>query len=262
MTTEELNALIAQAEGGDIAAMNQLTRIYSESDGYINLEQAAKWFLALIQKDCDPNSDVYEKTGYNKDLYEKIKNTILHSVSVNEMASLSGSFSSSSLFGGAIFLPSSNAKLYINQAEEAIGRNKACKEAEAKKKAEARRKAEEEVQNVIHQLQQTRVKGFDNAYDEVSHLISEGWEGIAAMKVYGYTKCEFGTAHIVESIKTREIILKLQQTHVQGFDNAYDEVSHLISEGNTFHAVMKVYDITKCEMETARTIVESIREIK
>ena len=263
MTTEELNTIIAQAEGGDIAAMNQLTRIYSESDGYINLEQAAKWFLALIQKDCDPNSGVYEKTGYNKDLYEKIKNTILHSVSVNEMASLSGSFSSSSLFGGAIFLPSSNAKLYINQAEEAIVRNKAYKEAEAKKKAEARRKADEEVQEVIRQLQQTRVEGYDSAYDEVSRLIAVGWEGVAAMKVYGYTKCEFGTAHmVVESIKTREIILKLQQTHVQGFDSAYDEVSHLISEGNTLRAVMKVYDITNCKMETARTIVESIREIK
>lgn len=121
MTTEELNALIAQAEGGDVAAMNQLTHIYSEVDEYINIEQAAKWFLALIQKDCDPNSGVYEKTWYNKDLYEKVKNTILNSVLVNDMSSLSGSAASnSSLFGGAIFLPSSNANIYINQAEEAI----------------------------------------------------------------------------------------------------------------------------------------------
>ena len=146
MTTEELNALIAQAEGGDVVAMNQLTRIYSESDGYINLEQAAKWFLALIQKDCDPNSDVYEKTGYNKDLYEKVKNAILSSTSENELLSLSGSSFGGSLLGGSISFTSSNAKLYINQAEEAIKQNIINKEEKARKKAdeEAHKKAEEE----------------------------------------------------------------------------------------------------------------------
>lgn len=121
------------AELGNIMSMNKLTYIYGELDGYINYTQAAKWFLALIQKDCDPNSGVYEKTGYNKDLYEKVKQTILNSASVNDMLSLSVSASSdSSLFGGVIFLPSSNAKIYINQAEETIRLYRIKKEAHLK----------------------------------------------------------------------------------------------------------------------------------
>lgn len=131
MTTEELNALIAQAERGDISAMNQLTHIYGESDGYTNIEQAAKWFLALIQKDCDPNSDVYEKTGYNKDLYEKVKNAVLNSVSDSNMSLLSGT-SSSSLLGNSIYFTSSNTKSYINQAEETIRLYRIKKEAHLK----------------------------------------------------------------------------------------------------------------------------------
>ena len=146
MTTEELNALIAQAEGGDVPAMNQLTHIYGEEEGFINHEQAAKWFLELIKRDCNLNSGVYENTGYNKGLYEKIKNTILHSVSVNELASLSGSSFGGSLLGGSMSFTSSNAKLYINQAEEAIKQNIINKEEKARKKAdeEAHKKAEEE----------------------------------------------------------------------------------------------------------------------
>ena len=85
MTTEELNALIAKAEAGDVTAMNELTHIYSEEDGYINSEQAAKWFLALIQKDCDPNSGVYEKTGYDKELYDKIKDNVLNSITEDDL---------------------------------------------------------------------------------------------------------------------------------------------------------------------------------
>ena len=146
MTTEELNALIAQAERGDISAMNQLTHIYGEIGGYIDREQAAKWFLTLIQKDCDPNSGVYEKTGYNKDLYEKIKNAILNSASENDMSSLFGSSSGGSLLSGSISFTSSNAKSYINQAEEAIKQNIIYKKGEARRIAaeEARRRAEEE----------------------------------------------------------------------------------------------------------------------
>ena len=110
----------AADECGDIWSMNKLTYIYGELEGYINNEQAAKWFLTLIQKDCDPNSGVYENTGYNKDLYEKIKNAILNSTSESELSSLSGGTSGGSLFGGSISIASSNAKSYISQAEELL----------------------------------------------------------------------------------------------------------------------------------------------
>lgn len=124
------------AEQNDIWSMNRLTEIYGEEEGFINHEQAAKWFLELIKRDCETErpqtggmmapppppgmSRVYENTGYNKDLYEKIKNAILNSASENDMSSLSGSSSGGSLFGGAISIASSNAKSYINQAEELL----------------------------------------------------------------------------------------------------------------------------------------------
>ena len=164
MTTEELNALIAQAEGGDVSAMNQLTHIYGEEEGFINHEQAAKWFLELIKRDCEAErqqtggmmvpdgkggmmvphisvstggmmapppppgmSRVYENTGYNKDLYEKIKNAILNSKTEEEMmASLTGGSSGGSLLGGSISVVSSNAKSYINQAEEVLAKKEAA----------------------------------------------------------------------------------------------------------------------------------------
>ena len=147
MTTEELNALIAQAEGGDVAAMNQLTHIYGVEEGFINHEQAAKWFLELINRDCDSNSGVYENTGYNKGLYEKIKNSILNSKTEEEiMASLTGDSSGGSLFGGAFSITTSDAKNYINQAEDAILRSIEFKEEQRRKAAEeeARKRAEEE----------------------------------------------------------------------------------------------------------------------
>lgn len=166
MITEELNAIIAKAEGGDVAAMNRLTHIYGEVDGFINHEQSAKWFLELIKRDCDPNSGVYESTGYNKELYAKIKSIILNSTTEEEMMSAMSGDNGGSLLGGAISFTTSSAKSYINQAEAVIQRNIAhkeeqnriaaeeeekCrrKEEDARKKAEAeaelaRRKAEEE----------------------------------------------------------------------------------------------------------------------
>ena len=184
MTIEELNALIAQAEGGDVSAMNQLTHIYGEEEGFINHEQAAKWFLELIKRDCEAErqqtggmmvpdgkggmmvphisvstggmmapppppgmSRVYENTGYNKDLYEKIKNAILNSKTEEEMmSSLSGNSSGGSLLGGALSFTTSNAKSYINQAEEAIRHNIEYNEEQRRKAAEeeARKRAEEE----------------------------------------------------------------------------------------------------------------------
>ena len=124
MTIEESNALIAQAEGGDVSAMNQLTHIYGEEEGFINHEQAAKWFLELIKRDCNPNSGVYENTGYNKGLYEKIKIAVLNSATEGDMlSSLSGCPAGGSLLGGAMYFTTSNAKSYINQAEDAIQHN-------------------------------------------------------------------------------------------------------------------------------------------
>jgi len=116
----------AADECGDIWSMNKLTYIYGELEGYTNNEQAAKWFLELIKRDCDPNSGVYEKTGYNKDLYEKVKNAILNSASEGDMSSLSGSSSGGSLLGGSISIVSTNAKSYISQAEEVLAKKEAA----------------------------------------------------------------------------------------------------------------------------------------
>lgn len=145
MTTEELNALIAQAEGGDVSAMNQLTHIYGEEEGFINHEQAAKWFLELIKRDCDPNSGVYENTGYNKGLYEKIKNAVLNSATEGDMlSSLSGCPAGGSLLGGAMYFTTSNAKNYINQAEEIVQKNKIYKKEEERRRQEEERHHQEE----------------------------------------------------------------------------------------------------------------------
>ncbi len=147
MTTEELNALIAQAESGDVPAMNQLTHIYGEEEGFINHEQAAKWFFELINRDCNLNSGVYENTGYNKGLYGKIKNAVLNSVTEGDMlSSLSGCPAGGSLLGGAMHFTTSNAKSYINQAEEAIQHNIEYKEEQRRIAAEeeVRKRAEEE----------------------------------------------------------------------------------------------------------------------
>ena len=137
----------AAEEYGDIFSMKNLTHIYGEEDGFINHEQAAKWFLELIKRDCDPNSGVYENTGYNKGLYEKIKNAVLNSATEGDMlSSLSGCPAGGSLLGGAMYFTTSNAKSYINQAEEAIQRNIAYKEEQRRKVAEeeASKRAEEE----------------------------------------------------------------------------------------------------------------------
>ena len=147
MTTEELNALIAQAESGDVSAMNQLTHIYGVEEGFINHEQAAKWFLELIKRDCNLNSGVYENTGYNKGLYKKIKNAVLNSATEGDMlSSLSRCPAGGSLLGGAMYFTTSNAKSYINQAEDAILRNIEYKEEQRRIAAEekARKRAEEE----------------------------------------------------------------------------------------------------------------------
>ena len=67
------------AEKGSVWSMNRLTHIFGNVEGYTNYEQAAKWFLELIKRDCNPSSGWSDENGgYNKDLYEKIKNTILN----------------------------------------------------------------------------------------------------------------------------------------------------------------------------------------
>lgn len=136
----------AANEGNNIWSMNKLTYIYGELDGCINQELAAKWFLELIKRDSDPNSGVYGNTGYNKELYAKIKSAVLNSTTEEDMMSAMSGSNGGSLLGGAMSFTTSNAKSYINQAEEAIQRNIAYK-AEQSQRAEeedARRKAEEE----------------------------------------------------------------------------------------------------------------------
>ena len=159
MTTEELNTIIAKAEGGDVAAMNTLTHIYGEVEGFINYEEAARWFLALILKDCDPNSGVYEKTGYNKVLYEKTKNAILNSATEGDILSqLSGDSYGGSLLGSSMTFTTFTAKSYIEQIELAIKQNIVYKE-ELRQKAirdetlkrieeEKKRKAEAEEERI------------------------------------------------------------------------------------------------------------------
>lgn len=150
------------AEQNDIWSMNRLTEIYGEEEGFINHEQAAKWFLELIKRDCETErpqtggmmapppppgmSRVYENTGYNKDLYEKVKNAVLNSATEEEMMSSMSGGSGGSLLGGAMSFTTYNAKSYINQAEEAIQRNIEYKEEQRRKAAEeeARKRAEEE----------------------------------------------------------------------------------------------------------------------
>lgn len=78
----------AAEEYGNIFSMKNLTHIYGEEEGFINYEQAAKWFLELIKRDCDPNSGVYENTGYNKDLYEKIKDNVQYSITEEDVSNL------------------------------------------------------------------------------------------------------------------------------------------------------------------------------
>ena len=138
----------AAEEGNNIWSMNRLTEIYGELDGHVNYEQAAKWFLELIKRDCDPNSGVYENSGYNKDLYAKIKNAVLNSKTEEEMMSSMSGGMGGSLLGGMMSFTTSNAKSYINQAEETIQRNENAKAAEAARKQaeaeEARRQAEEQ----------------------------------------------------------------------------------------------------------------------
>lgn len=132
----------AAEEGNNIWSMNKLTYIFGELDGYINQEQAAKWFLALIKRDCDPNSGVYENTGYNKELYAKIKNAVLNSTTEEEMMSSMSGGMGGSLLGGAISFTTSNAKTYISQAEAAIQRNIEYK-AEQEERARLEREEEE-----------------------------------------------------------------------------------------------------------------------
>ena len=144
----------AAEEYGNIFSMKNLTHIYGEEDGFINYEQAAKWFLELIKRDCDPNSGVYENTGYNKDLYEKVKNAVLNSATEEEMMSSMSGGNGGSLLGGAMSFTTSNAKSYINQAEEIIKRkNDAIEEAKRKEEEDKAQKAETEKANLIKQIE-------------------------------------------------------------------------------------------------------------
>jgi hypothetical protein len=159
MTTEELNALIAQAEGGDVAAMNQLTHIYGEEDGFINYEQAARWFFELIKRDCDPDSGVYENTGFNKDLYGKLKDIVLNAITEIEAPSFMNmngqAATNSSLFRHFIITDSPQAKIYIKQSEEKL-HQKALRKIQLEKQLE---KLEAEIPKINSLIEYFREQG-------------------------------------------------------------------------------------------------------
>ena len=116
-------------------------------------------------------SRVYENTGYNKDLYEKIKNAILNSKTEEEMmSSLYRGSSGGSLLGGAMSFTTSNAKTYIDQADKAIQHNIAYKEEQRRKaeEEEARRKAEEQAK-----LSKPFETDYDVGFGAGSPLIKE-----------------------------------------------------------------------------------------
>ena len=166
MITEELNALIAKAEAGDITAMNRLTQIYCEVPDFIDYEQAAKWFLALIQKDSDLNSKTYEKTGYNKLLYGKLKDIILNGISENEASSFMNidnhAATDGSLFGRQVVSASPNAKFYIKKAEECL---------QKKKNKETQENGDEEAQK------RSRLKSLNKKLAFVLFEIDKAWNG-------------------------------------------------------------------------------------
>lgn len=163
MTTEELNALIAQAEGEDITAMNRLTQIYCEVPDFIDYEQAAKWFLALIQKDSDLNSKTYEKTGYNKLLYGKLKDIVLNDISENEASSFMNianqAATEGSLFGRQVVSASPNAKSYIKKAEEELHQKKIKEALRIKQLEKQLEKLEAEIPKINFWIEWYRHKG-------------------------------------------------------------------------------------------------------
>lgn len=182
--SEEFNAIIAKAEAGNVPAMNVLTHIYGELEGYVNYELAAKYFLALIQKDTNPYSGVFEKTGYNKDLYEKVKNAVLHSTTEEEMvSSLSVGSNGNSLLGGAFPITTSNAKSFISQAEEILKCKLAASEESKRREEEDKaQKAEAEKANLIKKIEKDYSKKdevpFKDKFYGEEFVIPEGTKRI------------------------------------------------------------------------------------
>jgi len=182
--SEEFKTIIAKAEVGNVPAMNVLTHIYGELEGYVNYELAAKYFLALIQKDTNPYSGVFEKTGYNKDLYEKVKNAVLNSTTEEEMvSSLSAGGNGNSLLGGACPITTSNAKSFISQAEEILKCKQAASEETKRKEEEDRaQKAEVEKANLTKKIEKNYSEKdevpFKEKFDGEEFVIPEGTKRI------------------------------------------------------------------------------------
>ena len=62
----------AAEELDSVNAMNTLTHIYGEEDGYINNRLALRWFSRLVDIDSDDQSLLYHNTQYDKVLCQKI----------------------------------------------------------------------------------------------------------------------------------------------------------------------------------------------
>jgi len=77
--------LRAAEEFENIDAMNYLTHIYGDTEGFINYSMALKWFSILVEKDSDSASEWYHKTRYDVNLCKKIYEMFEDAVSESQM---------------------------------------------------------------------------------------------------------------------------------------------------------------------------------
>ena len=76
--------LRAAEEFENISAMNYLSHIYGDTEGFINYSKALKWFSILVDKDSDSTSEWYHKTRYDKVLCQKIYRLFENAISESQ----------------------------------------------------------------------------------------------------------------------------------------------------------------------------------
>lgn len=161
MTTEELNALIMQAEGGDVSAMNQLTHIYGRKKEYV---AALKWYRILIQIDNNPQLREYHNTNYNRLVCEKIIGVLEKAISISDAENLLNkegeSISNKGIFPNEVFFVSAQAKNDIRIIRKIWD--------EADKKDRKERKQLDQINTEIARIE----KGY--SYSEIWDLLTFG----------------------------------------------------------------------------------------
>jgi len=110
--------LRAAEEFENIDAINYLTHIYGDTEGYINYTQALRWFSILVDKDSDSTSEWYHKTQYDVDLCKKIYIVFKDAVSESKMPyklhnSLEEPANVRSLFGSPLFFCTDESHEYL-----------------------------------------------------------------------------------------------------------------------------------------------------